>query len=114
MATEAEFTSATTVAAEALHSEPLALAARYDAASNTVIVQLNTGYTVAFSPQRSQALHEASPADLARIEIDLPGSSIYFPSIEDGLLVASLAHGRFGSDRWEAAWAAAHRADRAA
>ena len=93
---------------EALRTTPRALSARYDQNANLVFVELNTGYTVAFSPQRSQALHQALPEDLMEIEISFPGFGLYFPKLDEGVLVTALAKGRFGSDRWEAAWRAAH------
>jgi hypothetical protein len=76
--------------------------------SNLVVVELSTGYAVSFAPQRSQALARANPEDLAEIEIDYLGLSLFFPRLDDGLLVGALARGRFGSDRWEAAWQASH------
>jgi len=39
------------------------------------------------------------------------GFGIYFPRIDADLLVAAIAQGRFGNDRWEAAWRAAHPLD---
>lgn len=108
MVTPQEYDEATARGLESLRTEPRALSARYDQALNLVFVELNTGYTVAFPPQRSQTLHDAKPEDLVDIEIDYPGFSIYFPRLDDGPLVTSLARGRFGNDRWEAAWLAAH------
>jgi hypothetical protein len=91
-----------------MRTDPRALSARYDAASNLVFVELNTGYTIAFPPQRAQELANASPEGLSEIEISYPGFGIYFPRIDADLLVTSIAKGRFGNDRWEAAWLAAH------
>ena len=108
MVTQQEHDDATARGLESLRTEPRALSAHYDQALNLIFVDLNTGYSIAFPPQRSQPLQDAKPEDLVDIEIDYPGFSIFFPRLDDGLLVPSLAQGRFGNDRWEAAWLAAH------
>ena len=67
-----------------------------------------------FPPQRSQALAAATADQLSQIEIDFPGFSIYFPLLDEGLQVSSMLVGRFGNERGEAVWAAAHPSEQAA
>jgi hypothetical protein len=93
---------------ESLDRDPRAISARYDANSNLITVELNTGYFVSFSPQRSQPLAKAKPEDLTEIEITFPGFGLYFPRLDEDISVKAIALGRFGSDRWEAAWHDAH------
>ena len=56
----------------------------------------------------ASAAEVRTPADLAEVEIAGVGFGIYFPRIDADLLVSSIAEGRFGNDRWEAAWLADH------
>lgn len=108
MVTQQEHDDAVARGIEALRTQPRALSVRYDASTNLVFVELNTGYTIAFPPSRSQDLEKATPNDLAEVEIAGVGFGIYFPRIDADLLVQSIVEGRFGTDRWEAAWLAAH------
>ncbi len=99
---------------EKINTQPRAIKASFDVSRNLIVLELNKGYSLAFSPQRSQVLTSASPAQLSQIEIDFPGFSIYFPLLDEGLQLSSILSGRFGNDRWEAAWAAAHPSEQAA
>jgi hypothetical protein len=108
MVTQQEHDEAVARGLEALRTQPRALSACYDPSTNLVSVELNTGYTISFAPERSQDLHRASPADLSEVELAGVGFGIYFPRIDADLLVSSIAEGRFGNDRWEAAWRTAH------
>lgn len=106
-----EFEEANRRGLESIQRDPRAITARYDAASNLIVVELNTGYSVAFPPQRSQPLANAKPEDLTEIEITFPGFGLYFPRLDEDISVIGIAAGRFGSDRWEAAWRDAHPLD---
>jgi hypothetical protein len=108
MVTQQEHDEAVARGLEALRTRPRALRASYDRSTNLVSVELNTGYTISFPPERSQDLHKASPAELSEVELAGVGFGIYFPRIDADLLVSSIAEGRFGNDRWEAAWRTAH------
>ena len=108
MVTQQEQDEAVMRGEEDLRTQPRVLSARYDMATNSMYVDLNTGYTVSFSPQRCQILANATSEQLTDIEIDYPGFSLYFPKIDEAFLTASIAEGRFGSDRWEEAWLAAN------
>jgi hypothetical protein len=114
MVTQQEHDEAVARGEEMLRTRPRAVSARFDAQANTVIVDLNWGYSIAFAPERSQELAGAKPEDLAEIEISYPGFAIYFPRIDADLWVPGLAQGIFGTKRWEADWAAAHQINRAA
>ena len=109
-----EYRQAAVRGQEAFRTEPRAIRARFDVDSNRILIDLNKGYSIAFAPQRSQALHNATPEQLQEIEIDYPGFSLYFPKLDDGLLIAAAIQGRFGNDAWEQAWAEAQREAHAA
>ena len=108
MVTQLEHDEATERGKEALCTQPRAMTAHYDAASHCIVVELNTGYTVSFPPERAQGFESATPEDLLEIEISFPGFGIHFPKVDADLWVPALAQGIFGSKRWEAAWLAAH------
>jgi Protein of unknown function (DUF2442) len=83
--------------------EPTAVAARYDRPRDRVVIDLSTGYEVAFPPRRSQGLERAKPADLETIEISPSGFGLHFPKLDADLWLPALLEGVFGSRRWMAA-----------
>jgi hypothetical protein len=84
-------------------SEPAAVAARYDRTRNRVVIDLSTGYEVAFAPRQAQGLERAKPTDLDIIEISPSGFGLHFPKLDADLWLPSLLEGVFGSRRWMAA-----------
>jgi Protein of unknown function (DUF2442) len=83
--------------------QPHALAARYDSAQGRIVIDLSTGYAVAFAPERAQGLASARPADLADIEITPSGYGLHFPKLDADLWLPALLEGVFGSRAWTAA-----------
>jgi len=83
--------------------EPAAVAARYDRQRGRVVIELSTGYEVAFPPRRAQGLERAKPSDLAVIEISPSGFGLHFPKLDADLWLPALLEGVFGSRRWMAA-----------
>ena len=87
----------------ALRESGFAVSARYDRRSARVVVELNTGVQVAFPPRLAEGLADASPADLADIEITPTGLGLHWPKLDADLHVPSLLQGVLGSKRWMAA-----------
>jgi len=83
--------------------EPAAVAARYDAARDRVVIALSTGDELAFAPRRAQGLETAKPSDLDVIEISPSGFGLHFPKLDADVWLPSLLDGVFGSRRWIAA-----------
>ncbi|ADW67629.1 DUF2442 domain-containing protein [Granulicella tundricola] len=108
MVTQLEHDEAVERGNEALRTQPRAISARYDAASHRIVVELNTGYSVSFPPERAQGFESANSESLSEVEISFPGFGIHFPKLNADLWVPALARGIFGSKRWETAWLAAH------
>ena len=107
MISEQEHEAAAARGEEMYRTLPRPVAVRYDAASRLVEVDLNWGYSIQFPPERAQELENATDDQLAQVEIaGIWG--IYFPAIDADLWVPGLVNGRFGNDRWEAAWREAH------
>jgi hypothetical protein len=90
---------------------PCAVAARYDAATGMITVDLNRGYSVSFHKSRSQALHEATDKQLSEIDAGYPGWSVFFPKLDDGFTVSGMLAGRFGNRHWEKKWADEHNVE---
>jgi hypothetical protein len=83
--------------------QPHALAARYDSAQGRIVIDLSTGYAVAFVPERAQGLAGARPTDLAEIEVTPSGYGLHFPKLDADLWLPALLEGVFGSRAWTAA-----------
>jgi len=112
---QSEFDEASRRGQERLRRGPVALGAHYDPTANLIVIDLNWGYSFSFPPQRVQGLATAQPQQLAEIEITAAGLGIYFPLLDEDIGVQNMVlEGRFGNDRWEAAWAAANLPTQAA
>ena len=83
-------------------SEPRAAAARYDAATGRVVIDLVNGCTYAFPANLVQDLQSASAEDLARVEVDGLGFNLHWPSLDVDLYVPALMAGIFGTHAWMA------------
>ncbi len=81
---------------------PKAIHARYDRRVSRVIVGLDNGLELAFPPRLAQGLEQATPADLAIIEISPLGDGLHWPAIDADLYVPGLLQGVFGSKSWMA------------
>ena len=114
MVTEQEHDAATERGQQMLRDLPRATAVHFEPANRQITIALNRGFSIAFSPERSQDLANATPEQLGEVEISHPGFSIYFPRLDADLWVPSLVQGRFGNDHWESEWAAAHQHPNAA
>lgn len=82
---------------------PIAVSARYDRARERIVIALNSGLEVGFSPKNAEGLENASAAELEKIEISPSGTGIHFPKLDADLYVPALLEGTFGSKRWMAA-----------
>jgi len=99
----ATFEKANRRAATRKAATPFATAARYDRKADRIILSLNTNLEIMFSPKNAQGLEDASPSQLAAIEISPSGHGIHFPKIDADLYLPSLLEGVLGSRKWMAA-----------
>ncbi len=96
-------------------ASPLSVSkASFDPETRLITLEMRGGYSVFFRPERAQGLGTASVEDLSEIQIESSGESIYFPRLDADFSVPNLLKGRFGNDRWEADWLAAHAPEKAA
>ncbi|MDO9224460.1 MAG: DUF2442 domain-containing protein [Pseudomonadota bacterium] len=82
---------------------PTVLKVRYDQRIRRVVIALDTGLELAFSPKMAEGLEHAQPADLADAEISPSGLGIHFPHLDADLYLPALLEGFLGSRRWMAA-----------
>ncbi len=82
---------------------PHAAAARYDAKSKRIIVDLTNGATFAFPPHLVQGLENATPAQLAEVEVPGAGGGLHWETLDVDFSVPGLVNGVFGTAKWMAA-----------
>jgi hypothetical protein len=80
-----------------------AVAARYDQGVSRVVVELDSGLELAFSPDLAEGLAHAKAEDLSEIEITPSGLGLHFPRLDADLYLPALLEGVMGSRRWMAA-----------
>jgi hypothetical protein len=97
---ENEFEAANKRAAARVVKRPTAVRARYNRRMGLLVIDLNTGFAIAFNPHRAQGLEEAKPEQLSKIEISPSGFGIHFPDLDVDLYLPALLEGVFGSRRW--------------
>lgn len=86
-------------------TQPHARAARYDAKADRVIVELTNGATFAFPPRLVEGLHNASPAEIGKIEVIGRGFGLHWEALDLDYTVPGLVSGLFGTAKWLAAQA---------
>lgn len=84
------------------NSHPRAVSARHDRRVSRVVIGLDNGLELAFPPRLAQGLENATPAQLAGIEISPLGDGLHWPAIDADLYVPALLQGVFGSKTWMA------------
>ena len=97
---DAQIAAAEARGKELFETEPRALAARYDAKSGRIVVELSNGATYAFPAALGQDLEKATPAQLAEVEVLGLGFGLHWESLDVDLSIAGLLAGRFGTRAW--------------
>lgn len=77
-----------------------AVAARFDAVKNRIVIDLENGAEFSFPPVLAQGLSHASEADLKQIEISPLGTGLHWPKLDVDLTVDGLLAGVFGGHFW--------------
>jgi hypothetical protein len=80
--------------------EARARTARYEPATQELVLELRNGASFAIPVRLVQGLADADPADLQQIEISPSGEGIHIPAIDADFSVPGLVGGRFGSRAW--------------
>ena len=100
--TDAEIDAAIGRGGIARSLEPRAATARYDAQAHRIVVDLTNGCTFAFPPALAQGLEEASPAQLAQVEILGAGYGLHWEALDADLSIPGLLAGIFGAKAYMA------------
>jgi hypothetical protein len=82
--------------------EPRAQAARYDAHSHRLIIELRSGVTVMVPCSLVQGLSDAPPNEIARVKIVARGEDLHWPTLDVQISVPRLMAGIFGTRKWMA------------
>lgn len=82
---------------------PKAIRARYDSRSARIRIDLANGLQLAFPPHLAQGLEQATPMQLANIEITPLGTGLHWPELDADLYIPALLAGALGSKSWMAA-----------
>jgi Protein of unknown function (DUF2442) len=91
------------VAGEALAAtEPRAVKAWYAADTHRIFIELNTEIVMGFPYQRLQGLANATPKQLAEVEVTPTGYGLHWESLDVDLGVPQLVAGLFGTKAWMA------------
>lgn len=81
---------------------PHAVAARFDAASGRIVVDLTNGATFAFFPQKLQGMEHGTPAQFAEVALLGDGYGLHWESLDADFTVPGLLNGVFGTAKWMA------------
>ena len=101
--TDTEFAAANARGRRVRQATPAAIEAHYEHGRGQVVIKLQGGLELAFSPHDAQGLETARPEDLAEIEISPSGLGIHFPKLDADLYLPALLAGVLGSKAWAAA-----------
>lgn len=87
---------------DAIRAAGHAVSARYDRRRSRVVVALNTGVELTFPARLAEGLADASPDNIAEIEVSPAGLGLHWPKLDADLYVPALLQGVFGSKQWSA------------
>src|SRR5436305_1960119 len=99
---ERQYRAAVKRGREHMEAEPSAERTYYDARNDRVVVELNSGCSFIFPPERAQGLRGASPADLSEIGVMPTGYALRWPRLAADFTVAGILAGIFGTKAWMA------------
>ena len=94
------YAKATRAGEAALAAEPRAVKARYDVRKARLVVELANGVILMLPPELLQGLEQATPDQLAGLELSPMGTGLHWQALDVDLSVAGLAAGIFGSRTW--------------
>lgn len=93
------FAKADEAGARADATEPRAVSARYDKETGRIVVILRNGWEFGFYPWMAQGLQDATPEQLAEVEVIARGSGLQWESLDAHLGIVGLLAGRYGSEK---------------
>jgi hypothetical protein len=73
---------------------------RYDRKTRRIVVDLKNGSTFIFPPRLVEGLADASPEDIAEVELGPRGAALFWRKLDQHYSLAGLTAGVFGSKAW--------------
>ena len=77
-----------------------AVAGYFDAESQKIVIEFESGVEYRFPHKLGQGLENASKTELANIEISPSGLGIHWPDIDVGFSIPHLLEGIYGTQKW--------------
>lgn len=102
MAITAEAFEAATRRGRKDEQEYAAARAYHDHRSGKVVVELESGWEIAFPPSAIQGLESAADSDLDKLELTPSKLGLHFPTLDVDLSIPALFHKQTGSKQWMA------------
>lgn len=99
---ERQYAEAASRGEEAMKTEPRAKSARYDRASDRLVIELKNGATFIIPCKIIQGLRDADPDMIAEITLLPRGAALHWESLDVDFSVAGLLLGLFGNKAWMA------------
>lgn len=97
---EKQFIKAREAEAKAAKTEPRAKSAFYDKEEDQIVVELINGGTFMFPSKLAEGLADASPEDIAQVEVSPSGEGLHWETLDVDLSVPLLKAGVYGTKRW--------------
>ena len=92
-------------------SEPRATSARFNAASERLVIELSNGCTFALPPRLIEGLANATADQMKRVEILGWGYSLHWPDLDVDVTIPGLLSGIFGTGAYMARLAGRAKSD---
>jgi Protein of unknown function (DUF2442) len=99
---QVEIDSARVGGKEMQETEPKAVKAWYAADTDRIFIELNTEIIMGFPSLMLQGLSQATPKQLAEVEVTTSGYGLHWESLDVDLAVPQLVAGLFGTKAWMA------------
>jgi hypothetical protein len=98
----------------AQRTEPRAEHAEYDRERNTVLVRLTSGAWFGFPPAAVKELRDASPGDLAGVQVEAFGEALHWEALDADVSVPGIIFDTLEAPAWWARWIASRTSDKKA
>lgn len=100
--TDAEIDAALRAAKDFMAEDRRATSAKYDCASDRIVIDLVDGVQFSIPRRYLQGLENAEPADIAEIELWGSGTGLHWPRLDVDHYVLGLLNHIFGTRKWMA------------
>lgn len=97
---EQQYLAAKVRGQEQLQTEPQVRQVTYDQQKEQLVIELKNGATMLLPRHLLQGLQEASPDEMAAVQVGPRGASLHWEKLDVSFTVAGLIAGSFGTQRW--------------